>query len=444
MNFWASSLVADGEELSSVRFIVASGRILKRLAGSPPEPEDVLLGTVMPGMGNAHSHAFHRLLRGHTHRNAGDFWAWRERMYAAAASLDPAGYRAVARAVFAEMLVCGYTAVGEFHYLHHRQDGTPYEAEHAMELALAEAATEVGIRLVLLDTCYLAGGIGVDLSLAQRAFGDGSAAAWLARWHSLRAALAGYDTVTLGAAVHSVRAVPEAAIAEILSGLPADVPLHIHVSEQPQENADALAAFGLTPTALLARLGALSPRLSLVHATHLTPEDIGLIAASGATVVFCPTTEADLGDGIGPARELADTGVVLALGSDQNAVLDPFLELRGLEAGERLASGQRGRFDPGELVRMGTANGYLSLGLGGNSLLPGDFCDLIEVNRASIRTAGADVLQLSLTATAADVQRVVVNGVMVAHNGRLAADDSAAFSRRPENLLLEAINRLAR
>ena len=137
---------------------------------------------------------------------------------------------------------------------------------------------------------------------------------------------------------------------EILAGLPADVPLHVHLSEQPQENADCLAAYRVTPTALLDGLGALTPRLSVVHATHLTDDDLRLLGSTGVTVVMCPSTEADLGDGIGPARELAAAGAAIALGSDQNAVVDPFLEMRGLEMGERLASGTRGRFTPAGLL----------------------------------------------------------------------------------------------
>ncbi|TFC95123.1 formimidoylglutamate deiminase [Cryobacterium breve] len=416
-------------------------------------------------MANAHSHAFHRALRGRTHDDAGDFWQWRHSMYAVAGRLDPERYFLLARAVFAEMVVCGFTAVGEFHYLHHRQDGSRYPTPHAMELALADAAREVGIRLVLLDTLYLDGGIGVPLAPEQRAFGDGSAAAWLARWHSLRAALgaarpawggggsgspaaspAGTDArVTLGAAIHSVRAVTPSAMREMLDGLPDTVPLHLHLSEQPKENTDCRAAYGRTPTEVLAWLGALAPRLSVVHATHLTDEDVALIGTSGATVVICPTTEADLGDGIGPALRLQRAGARIALGSDQNAVVDPLLEMRGLEAGERLASGRRGRFTPAELLAAASANGYAALGLGRQRLAPGDLCDLVEVAGDSIRTAGSLPEQLPLTATSADVRRVIVGGRVVADSGVLVTSGAAgptAFppgALRPETLLREAL-----
>ncbi|TFD43342.1 formimidoylglutamate deiminase [Cryobacterium sp. TMT2-10] len=460
--YWCETLLIDGVPTPGVRLeAAADGRITRVTPGTLPRSTDVRLGTVLPGLANAHSHAFHRALRGRTHAGGGDFWQWREEMYRVAGRLDPDRYFALARAVFAEMLVSGFTAVGEFHYLHHRQDGSRYPREHAMELALAEAARSVGIRLVLLDTLYLAGGIGSPLEPGQRAFGDGSAAGWLARWHSLRAALASDAAaetgmgahsetdadprISLGAAIHSVRAVTPDAMREVLRGLPAGVPLHIHVSEQPQENADCLAAYGGTPTGVLAGIGALEPRLSLVHATHLSDDDVALIGASGATVVICPTTEADLGDGIGPALRLQQAGARIAIGSDQNAVVDPLLELRGLEAGERLASGRRGRFAPAELLSAGSRNGYVCLGLGDNRSRPGDLCDLVEVAADSIRTAGSLPGQLPLTATAADVRRVIVGGRVVADAGILVPGGTAAGpggSLRPEVLLRDALAEL--
>ncbi|SMQ75250.1 formiminoglutamate deiminase [Plantibacter sp. VKM Ac-1784] len=448
---WAATAIIDGRPTGRVRFTADdSGRITAVERGVEPQTGDRRLGTVIPGMGNAHSHAFHRLLRGRTHADGGDFWQWREAMYAAAASLDPDHYGRVARAVFGEMLVCGWTAVGEFHYVHHQADGTPYPTAHAMELAVAEAAADVGIRLTLLDTAYLASGLGsaggpaAPLLTEQLAFGDGDASGWLARWHRLRAALSGSvgatGLVTLGAALHSVRAVPVDAMRTILAGLPDDVPLHVHLSEQPQENVDTLAKTGRTPTGVLAALGALAPRISLVHATHLTDADITAIGRSGATVVMCPTTEADLGDGIGPARRLADAGARIAVGSDQNAVVDPLLELRGLEAGERLASGRRGRFSPAELLEAGTDNGYRSLGLGRHTLDVGDPLDLVEVSMSSLRTTGMDPAQLALVATASDVERVVVGGRLVAERGRLIATSQEST---PEQLLAVALAELA-
>ncbi|GAA1187182.1 formimidoylglutamate deiminase [Nesterenkonia xinjiangensis] len=391
----------------------------------------------MPGPVNAHSHAFHRLLRGRTHAGPhgapGDFWRWREEMYRSAESLTPETMERLATAVYAEMAAAGWTAVGEFHYLHHGLDGTPYGAEddgeHAMERAMARAARTVGLRLVLLDTCYLRGGLSpageqLELSPVQRRYADADVGAWASRWGRLRAALAEEDAgaglVSLGAAVHSLRAVDAAQLAEI-AGWAAEhpeVPLHIHLSEQPAENAAVQAAQGMSPTRLLHEHGLLSPRLSAVHATHLSEEDISLLGEARATVVMCPTTEADLGDGIGPARELADAGVVIALGSDQHAVVDPFLEMRALEHGERLRSGERGRFSPAQLRRASSDAGRNSLGLPADAAEAECADDAVVVDCGSARTAGGHPEQLPLSATAADVLSVRVGGEEIAREGR--------------------------
>ena len=432
MRIWCEQALVGGEFVPGVLIDVdAAGHVANVVTGTEAGGTDLALGLVVPGFANAHSHLFHRALRGRTHDDGGDFWRWREEMYAVAGMLDPERYRKLAIAVFSEMLRCGYTAVGEFHYVHHRPDGSPYP-DHAMELALADAAEETGIRLTLLDTCYLSGGIGQPLSPEQRRFGDGTADAWLERWHSLRGALAGHALTTLGAAIHSVRAVPDDAIATIVAGLPADIPLHVHLSEQPLENEECVRTYGVTPTALLHRLGALSERLTAVHATHLDDDDVRLLGDACVSIALCPTTEADLGDGIGPGRALSDAGARLCIGSDQNAVIDPLLELRGLEAGERLASGRRGVFSPAELWSAGSANGYRSLGLGGAGFAVGDWCDLVELDTASLRTVGSRDAQLVLTAAAADVLTTVVGGRAVRHAdtaGQLAA---ALTSLEPE------------
>ncbi|MGP5165580.1 formimidoylglutamate deiminase [Arthrobacter rhombi] len=393
----------------------------------------------VPGPVNAHSHAFHRILRGRTHEGtaggAGDFWTWREQMYAAAEQLDPTSYEQLATAVFAEMVVTGFTAVGEFHYLHHGPDGAPYP-DHEMERALARAARAAGIRLVLLDTCYLSGGLDaagnpLELNPTQRRFSDGDATGWVERHTALREALAaeepateaeGAGLVCLGAAIHSVRAVPVPALRVLAAALAPGEPLHVHLSEQPAENQSCWAAHGMSPTGLLAGQGLLGPHLSAVHATHLTAADIAALGGTGCSIVMCPTTEADLADGIGPARELADAGATIALGTDQHAVVDPYLEMRALEYGERLRTGIRGRFSSTELATASRAGGLRSLSLPDND-------DHILVNAHSLRTAGSRVAQLPLTATAADVHAVVINGVEVARNGIHArlGDPAALF-----------------
>ncbi|NOJ60669.1 formimidoylglutamate deiminase [Arthrobacter sp. 260] len=414
-----------------------SGTITGVTCGVDAAPEDNrdLTGVVFPAAANAHSHAFHRVLRGRTHDGGGDFWVWREEMYRAAGTLTPASYERLATAVFAEMVVTGWTSVAEFHYVHHQPGGEPYGATgdgpHAMELALCRAAIAAGIRLTLLDTCYLAGGIGTPLSPDQERFGDADAAAWLERFADLRRTIAEHfdpDLVTVGAALHSVRAVPETALRILAAGLPTDVPLHIHLSEQPAENADCEKHYGTTPAGLLHRHGLLSDRLSVVHATHLTAEDIALLGGAGTTAVLCPTTEADLADGIGPARALQDAGARIALGTDQHAVIDPWLEMRALEHGERLGSGLRGRFSPADLLNAATTGATHSMATPVSAIEVGRPCDLVSINPASLRTIGSSPAQLPLTATAADVTAVVVAGHLVARDGHhLALGDPAGL-----------------
>jgi len=415
----ARSALVEGAFATDVRITAHDGVIAEIASGVPAGSDDLALDVVVPGFVNAHSHAFHRLLRGRTHDEGGDFWVWRERMYREAAALTPETYRTLAEQVFTEMRDAGYTAVGEFHYVHHRPDGTPYP-DHAMERALAEAAVAAGIRLVLLDTCYLRGGVGDPLSDRQRRFGDADVHAWLERWHALREALAG-GLVTVGAAVHSVRAVTPGDLAVIGRELPADVPLHVHVSEQVAENEACREAYGLTPTRLLAEHGLLRPTLAAVHATHLTVDDIALLGAAGASVVMCPTTEADLGDGIGPAPDLRDAGVTLAIGSDQHAVIDPFEEIARLELDQRLRAQRRGIFTPERLWHAGSAGGARALGLGGSGpvagLRVGDPFDAMVVDAATARTRGAALVQLPLVARAADVTATIVGGTVTRRGG---------------------------
>ncbi|HYH33671.1 MAG TPA: formimidoylglutamate deiminase, partial [Nocardioides sp.] len=237
-----------------------------------------LPGLTLPGFANCHSHVFHRALRGRTQRERGTFWTWRDQMYDVAARLDPDSLFLLARATYREMVAAGMTCVGEFHYLHHQPDGTPYDDPNAMSHALVAAADEAGIRLTLLDTCYLSSGFGEPPQGVQRRFSDGDVDRWCERVDALRST----GRVRHGAAVHSVRAVPPEAMPTI-AGWAADRPLHAHVSEQVAENEACLARHGLTPTGVLADRGVLGPRTTAVHATHLTDEDVDLLARSGTT-----------------------------------------------------------------------------------------------------------------------------------------------------------------
>ncbi|WP_106214552.1 formimidoylglutamate deiminase [Kineococcus rhizosphaerae] len=408
VTFHAQAAWLDGRAVADVRISTVAGRITALTPGTPAEPGDeVLTGLVFPGFANAHSHAFHRGLRGRTHGDGGTFWTWRTAMYSLAGSLTPDTYRDLATAAFTEMVLAGFTAVGEFHYVHHRPDGTPHDEPNAFALALRDAARTAGIRLVLLDTLYLTSAPGEPPLPEQRRFSDGSAQAWARRVKQIPAD----EFFRVGVAAHSVRAVGPAdlsVVAETAWDLGA--PVHVHLSEQPAENEACRRAYGCTPTELLDRAGALSPALTVVHANHVTDADVALLGARQASVAGCPTTEADLGDGVGRYRALVDAGSVLALGTDQHAVVDPFAETRGLEGASRLGSLRRGVFSPAELVAALTTGGHRSLGLEGGSLQVGQPADLVAVRTDSVRTAGSDPAQLAMTAAAQDVTDVVVAG----------------------------------
>jgi formiminoglutamate deiminase len=328
--------------------------------------------------------------------------------------------------------------VGEFHYLHHDRDGKRYADPNAMGEALRQAATEAGIRLTLLDTCYLSGGLDasghIPLEGVQQRFGDGDADAWASRVGDLKPSAG----LRVGAAIHSVRAVPRDQLGTVAAFTRKDagrpLPLHAHLSEQTAENAACLAYYGSTPAVLLEESGVLSPQTSLIHATHLSEADI--VALSDSFACFCPTTERDLADGIGPARALSDAGSTITLGSDQHAVIDLFEEARGLEMHERLSTGQRGRFSPAELLTAMTVDGQRSLGwpeLG--RIRPGAPADLIAVRLDSVRTAGSAPEQVALSASAPDVDTVLVGGEVVVSQGRHRLGDVG-------QLLVDALEKL--
>ncbi|WP_424531149.1 formimidoylglutamate deiminase [Sphaerisporangium viridialbum] len=430
--FFADHAWLGGE--AAVRGVVvevAGGRVtaVRQGVAAPPPGAVHLRGVTVPGLANAHSHAFHRALRGRTQRERGTFWTWRRQMYDIAARLTPDGYHALARAAYAEMALAGVTCVGEFHYVHHDTGGRPYASPNAMGEALLAAAAEAGIRITLLDTCYLRGGFGMPLEGPQLRFGDRDAEAWADRASGLR----GGEHARVGAAVHSVRAVPSEAIG-VVGGWARErgAPLHFHLSEQVAENEACLSAYGRTPAELLAEHGALGPLSTAVHATHLTPHDRTLLGESRTGVCMCPTTERDLADGIGPARALADAGSPLSLGSDSNAVVDLFEEARGVELDERLATRERGHWLAADLLRAATSDGHASLGWPeAGRIEVGAPADLVTVTLDSVRTAGspADALVESVVfaATAADVREVVVGGRRVVADGRhLLVDDVPA------------------
>jgi formiminoglutamate deiminase len=400
------------------------GRLARVAAGQDPPAGAVhLAGIVVPGLANVHSHAFHRALRGRAQAGAGDFWRWRDRMYALAAVLDPDDVFELARGTYAEMALAGITAVGEFHYLHHRPDGRPYADANVMGGALIAAAAEAGVRLTVLDTCYLRSGFGGGSRPAgpQVRFSDGDAESWVARVEDLANQVGG--GWRLGAAVHSVRALDERSMAAVAGwARRRGSPLHMHLSEQPAENDEALAATGRTPTALAEAAGVLGPGTVAVHATHLTDPDVKALGATGTGVCLCPTTERDLGDGVGPTDRLVAAGARLSLGSDSHAMIDLLEEARLIELHERLAHHHRGTHSPAALLGAATAAGYRALGWSGagdgrpapTGLAPGGPADFAVLDPGSVRLAGIDAAEgvagVVFAATAADVTDVVVGG----------------------------------
>ncbi|MFB8266227.1 formimidoylglutamate deiminase [Streptomyces sp. NPDC055955] len=423
VTYWLEHAWLDPEvEPGVVVEVSQDGRIADVRTGvdTPPPGATVLRGLTVPGLANAHSHAFHRALRSTVQVGSGTFWTWREVMYSVADRLTPDTYHALARAVYAEMALAGITTVGEFHYLHHAPDGTPYDDPNAMGEALIAAAAEAGIRITLLDTAYVSSGFGKEPDRHQRRFSDGTTEAWAERATLLK----DRDHARIGAAIHSVRAVPADQLGTVAEWAGTrGAPLHVHLSEQTAENEACLAAHGRTPTRLLADHGVLGPNTTGVHNTHLTDEDIALLGGSGTGTCMCPTTERDLADGIGPAVALQKEGSPLSLGSDSHAVIDLFEEARAMELNERLRTRTRGHWTAAALLRAATADGHAALGWNdAGRIARGALADLTTVALDSVRTAGP-VPRLGaetavFAASAADVRHTVVGGRHIVRDGR--------------------------
>ncbi|MFH9417870.1 formimidoylglutamate deiminase [Streptomyces rochei] len=400
---------------------------------APPSGAEILRGLTLPGLANAHSHAFHRALRGTVQVGSGTFWTWREVMYSVADRLTPETYLDLARAVYAEMALAGITTVGEFHYVHHAPGGAAYADPNAMGEALIQAAADAGVRITLLDTCYLSSGFGQPPDTHQLRFSDGTADAWAQRCSLLEER----DHARIGAAVHSVRAVPAGQLATVARWAEERrAPLHVHLSEQTAENDACRAAHGCTPTRLLADHGVLGPRTTGVHNTHLTDEDIALLGGSRTGTCMCPTTERDLADGIGPAVALQQAGSPLSLGSDSHAVVDLLEEARAMELNERLRTRTRGHWTAAALLRAASADGHAALGWDdAGTIEPGARADLATVALDSVRTAGPlprlGAETAVFAATAADVRHTVVGGRHVVRDGAhtLVPDVPRALAR---------------
>ncbi|MGO4262411.1 formimidoylglutamate deiminase [Lysobacter sp. TAB13] len=337
---------------------------------------------IVPGIANLHSHAFQRAMAGMAERQtnpADSFWTWRETMYRFAERFTPEALHAVATQLYVEMLEAGYTSVCEFHYLHHAPDGRPYADPAEMSRALIAAARDTGIRMTLLPVLYMTGGFDErPLSERQRRFGH-TVDAYLRLLDGLRAE--SDELLRVGCCLHSLRAVPPAPMREVLAALPADSRVHVHIAEQVAEVEDCLALRHARPVEWLLANAQVDQRWTLVHATHLNEAEVRSIAASGATVAICTTTEANLGDGFFPLRDYLDAGGYWGVGSDSHISISPVEELRWLEYGQRLLTRRRniavgaGSSSVGETLLQGVhasaerSTGHPAANLAGDTLV---------------------------------------------------------------------------
>lgn len=382
---------------------------------------------LLPGFVNAHSHSFQRLIRGKSESrvtSGDDFWSWRGTMYYAASQLSPQDVYDVARMAFLEMAFAGTTTVGEFHYLHNAPDGSPYEDPNTLAREVIAAARSVGLRIVLLRAAYLRSGYDLPPDAGQIRFFE-STRAFLDNMRPLMREYPNASQVAFGVAPHSIRAVPLHDLKEIAEwGRAEKLPLHLHVSEQVAENAACVREYGLTPVELLSRERILGPDFTAIHAIHITPAEVNMLAKANATICACPTTERNLGDGIFPADEAMTAGIRIALGSDSQAQVDPMEDARELEYHLRLQQQKRAILDQpagkslaASLFECATVHGASSLGVPGGDLKPGDFADFFTVDLNDLSIAGhsgEDLLPIvvfSLNRSA--IRDVVVNGKMI-------------------------------
>ncbi len=413
-----------------VRIRVRDGRIEAVGRLTDPVTHRLAGRALLPGFVNAHSHAFQRGLRGLGETfpdDAGSFWTWREAMYELVAAATPARVEALSRAAFEEMRDAGITAVGEFHYLHHAADDA---RDWALDDAVRRAAAAAGIRLVLIQTAYLHGGIDAPLAGGQRRFDGGSVEAFAARLEALAGRL---DAARehLAVAAHSIRAItPEelAALHELAVRM--DVPLHMHLEEQPAELEACRARYGAGPLAVVLGAIPVDRRFTAVHATHSVPADLERLCGAGGGICLCPLTEANLGDGLADVPAMAAANAVISLGTDSNARISMLEEMRWTELGQRLRTGERGvlRSPDGRiapcLLRSATEEGARALGLDAGRLRPGVHADLLLVDLEHPALAGtaAEHLDAALTLGAGDdvLVATAVAGRWRARRGREA------------------------
>ena len=413
-------------------------------------------GAVLPGMPNLHSHAFQRAMAGLAERSGAgnprdprlakgdDFWGWRDVMYSFLAKLTPEHVEAIAGWLYLEMLKGGYTGVAEFHYLHNAPDGSHYDDAAEMSSRIAAAARRTGIGLTLLPVLYQTSNFGGQAAVDAQARFAKSTGDYLGMIGALNERHASEPNFRLGVAAHSLRAVPPEALSEMIeaaTAIDASMPIHIHIAETTKEVADCIGWSGAPPVAWLLDHAEIDQRWTLVHATHMTEDEMQRAARSGAVAGLCPTTEANLGDGLFPLPAYLREGGLIGIGSDSNVTLDPFEELRLLDYGQRLVHRQRNPSLPdkqanigAELWRRTLAGGAAALGTQSGRLAPGCRADLIVIDTDSAGLAGraGDLLLDSLVFTSAKdaVRDVMVGGRWVIKDRRHAAEEELAANYR--------------
>lgn len=410
---WLPDLIyLQGEFQSGVAMFAGAGGRIARFSSDTAGATRLPGRALLPGLVNVHSHAFQRAIRGRTERRTAGrdtFWTWRESMYAAATRISPEAMYHVARMAFLEMALSGITTVGEFHYVHHDPHGTPYSERNLTALAVARAAREIGIRIVILRTAYVRAGFQKPPDPGQVRFLTPRAEDFLADTDALR------QSVPIGVAPHSIRAVPVDYLREVAAYARAhSLPLHMHVAEQPAEVEACLAEYGRRPVELLHHEGLLDSRFTAIHAIHITPEEAGFLRDS--TVCACPTSERNLGDGAVPADRLYPAGARICFGSDSNVQIDLLEDARLLEYHLRMSKLERAVIPGGahRLFESATRSGARSLNVPAGSLEPGQAADFFTVDLNDPSIAGADratlldTIVFSLERTA--VKDVAVNG----------------------------------
>ncbi len=443
---WLPDLVyREGGFVSDVAVVCDSTGRVVRLSPAAEVSGAVILKdrALLPGLVNAHSHAFQRVIRGRSERrsqNTDSFWTWREQMYAAANQLEAEDIYAASRMAFLEMALSGITAVGEFHYIHHAPDGSAYSDPNLLEKEVVRAAGDVGVRIALLRVAYARSGYQMDPNPRQIRFIETSADTYLKHLQPLLSYLSETDGMAwTGVAPHSVRAVPLDYLKTIV-GFANDrgLPVHMHVAEQPAEVTSCIQEYGRSPVALLDTEGLLSERFTAVHAIHVTAKAIEAIARTRAGVCACPTTERNLGDGVVPVDAYFKAGVLVSLGTDSQTQIDLVEDARELEYHLRLQKLERNVLAPTDeqggstlakrLFNCATLNGAASIGFNGGKLEPGSPADFftVDLNDPAIAGASRDDLLANIlfSLSRAAVRDVVVAGKRVIEDARHADQET--------------------